>query len=501
MFLHEALQSVLLQTREVDEVFVVDDGSREDPTPIVAAFARVTLWRKRNGGVSHARNYALQRTTARYITFLDADDRLSPGAIEAGLRCFDAHPDAAMVYGAHRRIDADGNVISAYPVKPVGEDPYANLLMGNVIGMHATVLYRREALTAAGGFDESLRYCEDYELYLRIARERKMASHAELVAEYRWHGANTSTDTAAMLRAALAVLERHRDQPPSRKRAWHIGHRMWTEWYTDGQYWQWETPDRQASLRWRLQKMIRMLARRVKGRLRNGRAHRLLARILPLWPPPVGSVDFGALGTTRPVSMDFGWDRGTPIDRYYIDRFLEQYQGDIAGRVLEVGDSEYSRRFGGARVTQQDVLHLYRTGAGITIAGDLTLPGVLPENTFDCIVFTETLQFVFDLDAAITRLHGALKPGGVLLLTAPGIRQNERTEWSEHWCWCFTKTAIQRLFVRCFEAESMQVESRGNVFAATAALQGVAVEEVDRAKLDVDDPAYPFFVSLRAQKH
>src|SRR5438270_3013933 len=168
-FLREAILSAIAQTRPADEVIVVDDGSNENPAPIFADLPQVTLIRKSNGGLSSARNAGLRFARSRYITFLDADDRFAPNAIEAGLACFARQPEAAMVYGGHRRIHADGKPISRDIFYPVGLDPYAELLTGNRIGMHATALYRREVLLALGGFDEGLPRCEDYDLYLRIA--------------------------------------------------------------------------------------------------------------------------------------------------------------------------------------------------------------------------------------------------------------------------------------------------------------------------------------------
>jgi SAM-dependent methyltransferase len=214
----------------------------------------------------------------------------------------------------------------------------------------------------------------------------------------------------------------------------------------------------------------------------------------------VGSIDFGDLGTTRPISRDFGWDRGKPIDRYYVERFLAERADDIVGRVLEIGDDAYSRQFGGANVTRQDVLHVDPDHAKATLLGDLTVPGVLPEEAFDCIVLTQTLELIFELHTAVGHLYAALKPGGVLLLTVPGISQIDRLEWGSRWCWSFTATSIRRLFGEAFPPEAMRVESHGNVFASIAFLTGAVVEEVDVRNLDVHDPAYPLVLTLRAEK-
>lgn len=219
-YLREALSSVFAQERHADEVIVVDDGSTVSPAPILADFLKAILLRKSNIGLSSARNLGLHKARSRYITFLDADDRLEPNATASGLACFARKPDAAMVYGGHRRIRANGDRVGCDNYKGVSEDAYGDLLSGNRIGMHATVLYRRDILMALGGFDEGLRRCEDYDLYLRIARSYPIASHPEIIAEYRWHGHNMSRNTEEMLRAALAVHGRHRGQTPEQRKAW-----------------------------------------------------------------------------------------------------------------------------------------------------------------------------------------------------------------------------------------------------------------------------------------
>jgi SAM-dependent methyltransferase len=364
--------------------------------------------------------------------------------------------------------------------------------------MHATGLYRRDVLLALGGFDESLRLCEDYDLYLRLAQRYSVASHPQTVADYRWHGRNISRDTSKMLEAVLLVHDRHREQTGDRERAWREGRRNWKLWYKKGQRENWGPAQGGMELRW--SEFGGRARRALKKRLRNGRLHGLMARARGIWPPPVGTVQFGQLGSTRPVSLDFGWDRGTPVDRYYIEQFLQARAADIRGRVLEIADDAYSARFGGARITQQDILHVNPGSAKATIAGDLSKPGVLPENAFDCILLTQTLQLIFDLPQAANRLYCALRPGGILLLTVPGISAIDRGEWGSNWFWSFTRTSIRRLFEPCFGTKGLQVEAHGNVFSATAFIQGVALEEIDSSKLGVNDPAYPVIITLRAEK-
>src|SRR5207247_2136053 len=134
-----------------------------------------------------------------YLVFLDADDRLLPSALEVGVKHLCENPNAAFVSGSHLRIAADGSLLG-HPSEPiVREHHYFALLRGNYIGMHAAVMYRRAALDAVRGFDPSLSLCEDYDLYLRLARRFSVCCHDEPVAEYRFHGGNMSQNSAAML--------------------------------------------------------------------------------------------------------------------------------------------------------------------------------------------------------------------------------------------------------------------------------------------------------------
>jgi len=219
-YLAEALDSVVAQTVPVDEVIVVDDGSEDGPERVVAAFAGVRVIRQANRGLSAARNRGLEAARGRYLVFLDADDRLLPEAIASGLRCLEANPDCGLAYGAYHSIDEGGRHIRTYELRETGRDAFGPMLPGNMIGMHATVVYRREALEAVGGFDTALKACEDFDIFLRIALRYPFASHRDHVAEYRHHQANMSRQHALMLEQGLAVLAKQKSNARSRLDWW-----------------------------------------------------------------------------------------------------------------------------------------------------------------------------------------------------------------------------------------------------------------------------------------
>ena len=221
----------------------------------------------------------------------------------------------------------------------------------------------------------------------------------------------------------------------------------------------------------------------------------------PPLPIPPGSVRFGDLRRLTPISKEFGWDRGTPIDRYYIERFLSEHADDIKGRVLEIGDNVYTCRFGNSRVQQSDILSVERSNKKSTFVGDLTQLATLPEATFDCIILTQTLQYIFDVPAAVATLFRALKAGGVLLLTVPSVRsQVDGSGWGGTWYWWFTSAAVRRLLAGSFLPDVLTVETHGNLFVATAFHFGVALEELEPGDMAASDAEFPVIVAARAVK-
>ena len=244
----------------------------------------------------------------------------------------------------------------------------------------------------------------------------------------------------------------------------------------------------------------------MKERLRS-----LAQRLLPVtmrrkiirytrWPP-VGLVRFGSLRRLKPISPDWGMERGQPIDRYYIERFLAQHASDIQGRVLEIGDNTYTCQFGQERVTESVVLHVAEQKERVTLIGSLTDRQTIPAASFDCLVVTQTLQAIFDIQAAIETIYHCLKPGGVALITVPGISKISRHDmdrWGYYWS--FTTRSIEALFTAVFPRTHLQIEAHGNVLVAISFLHGLAIQELRSKELDYCDRDYEVLITVRAEK-
>jgi SAM-dependent methyltransferase len=257
--------------------------------------------------------------------------------------------------------------------------------------------------------------------------------------------------------------------------------------------------------------------------LPNSTLARAARRFLPIatrqwllahWPwhpaPAVGSVRFGHFYRLTPFSRHFGYDRGRPIDRYYIEQFIEEHAADIRGRVLEVGDRSYTREFGGDRVEISDVLHVAEGNPEATFVGDLAHAEHLPSSSFDCIILTQTLHLIYELTSALHTLRRILKPHGVVLATVPGITQRSSDRWNTSWYWSFTSQSIQRLFYDAFSPHSgasaadpanlVQVRAYGNVLTAAAFLYGLSAGELRPQDLDFHDPLYEMLIAVHAVK-
>jgi hypothetical protein len=207
------------------------------------------------------------------------------------------------------------------------------------------------------------------------------------------------------------------------------------------------------------------------------------------------------LASLEPVSRVFGFDRGKPVDRWYIERFLAAHAADVRGRVLEVAESTYTQWYGGNDVTQSDVLYAAPGNPAATVVGDLSTGEGLPRDVYDCFVMTQTLQVIYDVGAAVRGTREVLAPDGVLLATVPGISQisrEDRRDWGD-W-WRFTSDSAHRLFADAYGPENVRVETHGNVLAAACFLYGLAAEELSEEELTHRDPDFELLMTIRAVK-
>jgi hypothetical protein len=201
----------------------------------------------------------------------------------------------------------------------------------------------------------------------------------------------------------------------------------------------------------------------------------------------------------EPISRVFGSDRGRPIDRWYIERFLDAHRADVRGRVLEVAESTYTGWYGDGAVSASDILYASGELPEATVVGDLTTGDGLPAGAYDCFICTQTLQLIYDVAAAVGGTRDLLAPGGVLLCTVPALSQTSRLD-RERWgdWWRFTSASMRRLLEDVYGSGNVSVTAHGNAHAAAAFLYGLAVEDVDPAVLERDDDEYELVITARA---
>ncbi|WP_439883487.1 glycosyltransferase [Pontibacter sp. MBLB2868] len=517
-YLKESIESVKSQHYPSIEIIVVDDGSIDDTKEAAAFFPDVTYIYQQNQGLSAARNTGIANSKGEFLVFLDADDWLLPDAIEVNATFLMQNRNLAFVSGGHDKVFVQSGAVKEC-ITNVNSEHYSHLLQGNYIGMHATVMYRRSVFQNVL-FDTSLKNCEDYDIYFKIAREHEIHHHTHKIAAYRLHTSNMSDNTPAMLAGVLRVLERQKDnlKNEAELKAYKTGKEIWKDYYCKEIYQKlmrrhvvlskehFETLIKYRPLffiKYMLNPNSPMLKTKIKE-IAPDFGLKFLHRmgLYHKYVPPVNKVNFGDLDRrVKPLSKEFGYDRGGPIDRYYIEGFLKKEAESIQGRALEIGDNEYTLAFGGKSVKQSDVLHVHENNPKATFIGDISNAPHIPDNLFDCIILTQTLHLIYDFKSALRTCHRILKPGGVLLLTVPGITPIDHGEWKETWYWSFTDKAMNRIMAETFPGAKAEVTTFGNVFAASAFLYGLGISEVCKSELDYHDPHYQVIVSVKATKN
>jgi glycosyltransferase involved in cell wall biosynthesis len=502
-FLAESIRSVYSQTYSSVQIIVVDDGSTDDTAKVAKSIPNVNYIYQENAGLSAARNTGIKHSQGDFLVFLDADDLLYPDALSINVTYLQAHQEAVFVSGAHDVVSVTKRKLGEKRAI-VTSKHYIEFLRGNYIGMHATVMFRRSVFNEFL-YDETLTSCEDYDIYLKVARKYPVIHHTEKLTAYRMHSSNMSGNASRMLSQVLHVLNRQKEVllNKAERQAYRKGVRFYTKYYTIQLFYHIQGSDKNPSkesldVLWKKNKILYM--RYLMRKYTPDFALRFLNRvgIYKKYRPPVGKVRWGNMRSLLPFSADFGFDRGLPIDRYYIENFLSLEAENIKGRVLEIGDNEYTMRFGKEKVQKSEILHVDSSNPNATIVGDLSDAPQIEDNSFDAIILTQTLHIVYDYKKVIKTCYRILKPGGVLLMTVPGITPVNMDEWD--FLYSFTKKSVEMILAEEFPQGTVHTDSYGNVHTATAFLYGLATVELKKNHIDFLDTRFPVIISARAVK-
>ncbi len=522
MFIAEAIESVMAQTYPDWELILADDGSTDSSSAIALRYAELHPERIRvvehdgqaNRGISAANNLGIRNARGEFVALLDSDDVWRPNKLHEQVPILDAHPEAGSVYGNTlywyswtSEANAQGNDhVRDLGVRPDTIHAPPTLLVGNLREVAAvpctgSLLIRRALIEEVGGFEELFRAgFTDQVFYAKLFLAAPVFASSACWDKYRQHPQSCSS----VIGSGSTLDERR------------LKYLTWFEAYLssrgnpfaelrealDLRLRQYRHPRihqaERAARRYRRAGMT--ILRDIVTRLLPASQHSKLKRLVRASNPKPGFVRFGSLRRTSPISRIWGHDRGRSLDRYYVEGFLDRHRSDIRGRVLEVGDSTYTRQFGDDRVMQADVLHVEDGNPVATIVADLASADHVASDSFDCIILTQTLQLIYDVPAALRTVRRILKPGGVLLTTFPGITHTGDADWQSTWYWSFTTNSARRLFADAFGTPHVTIESHGNVLAATAFLYGLSDDELRKDELDVHDPSYDMIIGVRAER-
>ncbi|MBI1863724.1 class I SAM-dependent methyltransferase [Candidatus Woesebacteria bacterium] len=208
---------------------------------------------------------------------------------------------------------------------------------------------------------------------------------------------------------------------------------------------------------------------------------------------------FLATKSLKPLSRKFGFDRGTPIDRFWIESFLKENRRQIKGKCLEITDNFYIKKFGLSKVKTRDVLDIDIKNKKANIHGDLrNLKNKIKDNSYDCVILTHVLGAIDEYEKALLEIKRILKPGGVLLLTSscfsPIYIQGPKNYWR------FTPDGAKHVFGNIFGERKVKVKSYGNVLTGQCFWVGMSQEELSKYELEYNDPEFPCIVGVLARK-
>ena len=524
-FIQETIESVFSQTYKEWELLLVDDGSTDNSTKIALNYEKenpdkvhyLEHDKHLNKGSSATRNLGIKNARGKYITFLDADDVWVENKLEEQVEILEAYTEASMVYGNTKYwyswtgdpedLKRDFIVNYNMNLNTLVSPPKLLILAlesKTITPNPSNIMVRRDVALNVGGFEDAFRGMHDDQAFLAKLFITTSVYAADRCWDfYRKHP--DSLSTVAIIKGEKASAE--------------LFYLTWLEKYLFAQginnisLWR---ALRYRKLRYRhpilsrlleyskwtsgaMRKILKKTARYTLPKTLRGYVFSKLKN--QKYIPPVGCVRFGDLRRLEPISERWGRDRGLPIDRYYIEHFMTLNSKHIKGHVLEFGDDRYIRNFYNNDISLSDIININKeTNPKTTIVADIVNAPHVPSDMYDCIIFTQTLQFIYEYKKAIETLYRILKPGGVLLATFPGISQTSGTIWSRYWCWNFTILSAENLFKEFFPQENIEISAFGNLICAASFLYGLSAEELTTDELNYHDPRYEIIITVKAIK-
>ncbi len=513
-FIDEAIESIFAQTYANWELLLVDDGSTDNSTAIAQHYAgkfpekvcHLEHPGHQNRGMSASRNLGIANAKGEFMAFLDADDVWLPHKLEWQVTALESQPEAAMVYGptqwwyswSGKPEDRLLDYIHELGVHPntLYQPPrlIARFLRTEGISpCTCSVLMRREAIERVGGFEEIFKgLYEDQAFFSKVCLSAPVFVTSECLARYRQHPQSNTSITQATNRYAGA-------------------RRIFLNWLADylsgqnfneGEVWKALRIEMLPYQHPRLYSLLQFARQSFSDRVFR------LARRLKLrwWGFPLFR-QLRCLQFRRLRPIGDGKQRGTPIVRYYWNRFLTQHQADIRGTALEVGTTDTIRRYGDQAVINADAIDLFPHSPEVTIVADLSRADHVPSDSYDCFVNQFTMHLIYDIEAALYHAIRILKPGGVLLVNFPCVDYyfshglDMGTGEPLFLYWWFTPIQVENLLRRVGLGETdYALEVYGNLFARIAYQLNLAAEELTKRELEYSDPGHPLLICARVIK-
>ena len=409
------------------------------------------------------------------LLLLDAGDVLDARFLACAHAALAADASLAMVTARVRREWASGRdeTLAAPRLDRTGllADPWA---------APRAALCRREALVAVGDAEPGLHPFERVDLWLRLLAagwRAQVLDEALLVQRPRVAPAASQQEDAAL----EALARRHLAGDGAQGASVLLESQRRLEQAATAY------PERLARRDRALAEIARLEAEVAARRAERRRAG------LP-------EVDWGELRRTAPVSRQWGEDRGRPIDRFYIEAFVDAHRHDVRGAVLEVQEPDLCERAGGGEVLRIDVVDVEADNPRATLLADLRRAPHVPDASYDCFILTQTLHVIADVPAVLREARRILRPGGVLLATFPAASRVCVEYGREGDFWRATEAGVRELFRSAFADDELELFAYGNLLTTVAFLEGLACHELDPAEFAPFDPWYPLLFGVRAVK-